>query len=119
VQGEIGDHGGIEWWIAGGGGTSEDSAQFRYLYRYSPLHNIKDTAYPAILILTGDHDDRVVPMHAYKLVAALQEKSKGRSPVLLLTEKNTGHQYESLDTEAEVYAFIYENMGVKPLYRLK
>lgn len=58
-----------------------------------------------------------LPMHAYKFVAALQDMNKGRAPVLLLTEKNTGHQNGGIEATAEVYAFIYEQMGVKPLYR--
>jgi prolyl oligopeptidase len=96
-------------------GTSEDSAQFQYLYKYSPLHNVRNVAYPATLIITADHDDRVVPMHSYKFIATLQEKNESNLPVLLLTEKNYGHQAGSLTTTAAMYAFIYEQLGVKPV----
>jgi prolyl oligopeptidase len=96
-------------------GTSDDSAQFKYLYKYSPLHNVKNVAYPATLIITADHDDRVVPMHSYKFVATLQEKNESNLPVLLLTEKNYGHQGSNLTTTAAMYAFIYEQLGVKPV----
>jgi prolyl oligopeptidase len=93
-------------------GTSDDSAQFNYLYKYSPLQNVRKLAYPATLIITADHDDRVVPMHSYKFVAALQEKNTGPAPVLLLTEKNYGHTNDNIKAEAAKYAFIYEHLGV-------
>jgi prolyl oligopeptidase len=96
-------------------GTSEDSTQFKYLYKYSPLHNVRNMAYPATLIITADHDDRVVPMHSYKFVATLQEKSKSNFPILLLTEKNYGHNGDNQKAEAAKYAFIYEHMGVNPV----
>lgn len=96
-------------------GTSDDSAQFKYLYKYSPLHNVKNAAYPATLIITADHDDRVVPMHSYKFIATLQEKNESKLPVLLLTEKNYGHQEGTLKTTAAMYAFIYEQLGIKPV----
>ncbi|HEV3326040.1 MAG TPA: prolyl oligopeptidase family serine peptidase [Puia sp.] len=93
-------------------GTSDDSAQFNYLYKYSPLQNVRNLAYPATLIITADHDDRVVPMHSYKFVAALQEKNTGNTPILLLTEKNYGHVDDNTKAEAAKYAFIYEHLGV-------
>jgi prolyl oligopeptidase len=93
-------------------GTSDDSLQFLNLYRYSPLHNIKDTAYPATLIITADHDDRVVPLHAYKYAATLQEKSKGQNPVLLFTERKEGHNADNLYTESIIYSFIYGMMDI-------
>jgi len=96
-------------------GSSEDSTQFRYLYRYSPLHNVRDTAYPATLIITADHDDRVVPMHSYKFVATLQEKNRSNEPIFLLTEKNYGHSADNQKAEAAKYAFIYEYLKVNPV----
>ena len=96
-------------------GTSEDSTQFNWLYKYSPLHNVSHTAYPAILIVTADHDDRVVPMHSYKFVATLQEKNTSQFPILLLTEKNYGHNADNLKAEAAKYSFIYEQLGVDPV----
>ncbi len=95
-------------------GSSEDSAQFRYLLGYSPLHNVKDAAYPSILILTADHDDRAVPLHSYKYAAALQQKNKGNNPILLMVEKNEGHTSTDTDTEALIYSFIYNEMGISP-----
>ena len=93
-------------------GTSDDSTQFNYLSKYSPLQNVRKQAYPATLIITADHDDRVVPMHSYKFVAALQEKSTGADPILLMTETNYGHAGHDLKAEAAKYAFIYEHLGV-------
>ena len=73
-------------------GSSEDSVYFRSLYAYSPLHNIKDgVEYPATLVTTGDHDDRVVPAHSFKFIATLQEKQKGKNPVLIRVETKAGH----------------------------
>ena len=96
-------------------GTSDDSTQFKYIYKYSPLHNVRNMAYPAVLIITADHDDRVVPMHSYKFIATLQEKNKGHLPVLLLTENNFGHHGGNEMADAAMYAFIYEHLGVNPV----
>jgi prolyl oligopeptidase len=72
-------------------GSSEDSTQFKYLYGYSPLHNIKKVAYPATLITTADHDDRVFPAHSFKFAATLQANQQGDSPILIRIDKNAGH----------------------------
>ncbi|MGZ8550974.1 MAG: prolyl oligopeptidase family serine peptidase, partial [Chitinophagaceae bacterium] len=73
-------------------GTSEESKEmFEYLHKYSPLHNIKEVAYPATLITTADHDDRVVPAHSFKFAATLQEKHKGENPILINIETKAGH----------------------------
>jgi prolyl oligopeptidase len=72
-------------------GSSEDSTQFNYLYHYSPLHNIKKVAYPATLITTADHDDRVFPAHSFKFAATLQANQQGDSPILIRIDKNAGH----------------------------
>ncbi|MFP5041408.1 prolyl oligopeptidase family serine peptidase [Parasediminibacterium sp. JCM 36343] len=97
-------------------GTSKNPIEFPYIFKYSPLHNVKDDAgYPATLVITGDHDDRVVPMHSYKFVAALQEKNKTGNPILLVTSSNTGHHSASGgDVQSYIYSFIYEQLGVKP-----
>jgi prolyl oligopeptidase len=99
-------------------GTSEDSTEFEYLYKYSPLHNVKNNAYPATFIITADHDDRVPPFHSYKFAAALQEKNTGTNPILLRIQTNSGHfggqtLDKVLDNEAYIYTFIMENMNVK------
>lgn len=98
-------------------GTSRDSIQFQHLYKYSPLHTIKQgVKYPAVLIITADHDDRVVPMHSYKFAATLQEKTGGTNPVLLYTQPQAGHYGDGKNGKsvAYMYAFIYNNMGLKP-----
>ncbi|MDD1417137.1 prolyl oligopeptidase family serine peptidase, partial [Dolichospermum sp. ST_con] len=73
-------------------GSSENAAEFATLYAYSPLHNLKPgTAYPATLITTADHDDRVVPAHSFKFAAALQAAHSGNAPVLIRIETKAGH----------------------------
>jgi prolyl oligopeptidase len=83
----------IGWAWATDYGTSEDSKEmFEYLYKYSPLHNIKEgVEYPATLVTTADHDDRVVPAHSFKFIATLQEKQAGNNPVLIRIETDAGH----------------------------
>ena len=100
-------------------GLSEDSVMFEYLYKYSPLHNIKkDVEYPAILVLTGDHDDIVVPAHSCKYIATLQEKYKGENPVMIRIETDAGHGAgkplkKVIEEYADIYAFIFDNLGIK------
>lgn len=75
-------------------GSSEVPEQFDYLYKYSPLHNVRPVKYPAMLVTTGDHDDRVVPLHAYKYVATLQDVAgsvPGQNPLLISIQKDGGH----------------------------
>jgi prolyl oligopeptidase len=93
-------------------GTSSNKFQFNYLKDYSPLHNINDTTYPAILVVTADHDDRVVPLHSYKYVAALQHTVKRENPVFLYQEKNAGHLGNRLETNIAIYSFLYDQLGV-------
>jgi prolyl oligopeptidase len=101
-------------------GSSDDSTQFRYIYKYSPLHNISDTAhYPAVLVTTGDHDDRVVPAHSFKYIATLQEKYKGDKPVLIRIQTNAGHGAGkpiaiTIEEQADIYSFIFKNLNVSP-----
>lgn len=95
-------------------GSSKDSLQFEYLKNYSPLHKIKDTNYPAVLVVTADHDDRVVPAHSYKYAAALQNNKTGNTPKLLHIEKNSGHQTSRLITDRYIYSFIYTAMQIAP-----
>jgi len=102
-------------------GSSDDPAQFKALYAYSPLHNIKaGVKYPATFITTADHDDRVVPAHSFKYAATLQEKQAGDAPVLIRIETRSGHGASSttkqIDLEADVYAFLFRNLGVTPKY---
>jgi prolyl oligopeptidase len=103
-------------------GTAEDSAaMFKYLLGYSPLHNLKKGVhYPATLVWTADHDDRVVPAHSFKFAATLQQDNAGDNPVLIAIQHNAGHG-TGMDTEkqlsetADRYAFVWYNMGINPL----
>lgn len=112
----------IGWNWASDYGTSDDSAEMaRYLLDYSPIHNIKNdgTPYPAILITTADHDDRVVPAHSFKYAATLQAANTGDKPKLIRIESNAGHGAgkplsKSLDEYSEIYSFIFYNLGVEP-----
>jgi prolyl oligopeptidase len=107
----------IGWnWIADYG-SSEKPEEFKALYAYSPLHNIKKgQKYPATLITTADHDDRVVPAHSFKYAAALQELASPETPILIRIETSSGHGASSLtkalETTADIYAFMLYNMGV-------
>lgn len=96
-------------------GSSEDSAQFKNLIRFSPLHNLREgTRYPATLITTADHDDRVVPAHSFKFAAALQKAHKGDNPVLIRVDVNAGHgagkpTSKILDEHADLWSFVLYN----------
>jgi prolyl oligopeptidase len=103
-------------------GTSEDSVQFEYLLKYSPVQNIKaGIKYPAVLVTTGDHDDRVVPAHSFKYIANLQDKYKGNNPVLIRIETNAGHGAgkpvsKTIDEVADMWSFAFYNMKFEPRY---
>lgn len=109
----------IGWnWIAEYG-SSDSAADFKNLYAYSPLHNLKPGAqYPATLITTADHDDRVVPAHSFKYAATIQEMHTGKNPVLIRIETNSGHgasnTAKAIALTADVYSFTFFNMGLKP-----
>lgn len=110
----------IGWNWASDYGTSEDSKEmFEYLYGYSPLHNLKPgTAYPATLVTTADHDDRVVPAHSFKFAATLQECHQGNNPVLIRIDTKAGHGggkplAKILEEQADIYGFIMYNVGMK------
>ncbi len=103
-------------------GTSEESEEmFEYLKGYSPLHNVAEgTSYPATLITTGDHDDRVVPAHSFKFAAELQEKHAGESPVLIRIETDAGHGAgtpvsKTIEQYADIFGFTLYNMGYEVL----
>jgi prolyl oligopeptidase len=103
-------------------GTAADSKEmFDYLKGYSPVHNVKkNTKYPATLITTGDHDDRVVPAHSFKFAAELQEKQGGNAPVLIRIETNAGHGLgtpiaKTIAQYAAIFSFTLFNMGFKEL----
>ncbi|WP_455169632.1 prolyl oligopeptidase family serine peptidase, partial [Aegicerativicinus sediminis] len=103
-------------------GTSEDNKEmFSYLKGYSPVHNVKPgVEYPATLVTTGDHDDRVVPAHSFKFAAELQEKQAGSNPVLIRIETDAGHGAgtpvsKTIEQYADIFAFTLYNMGYKVL----
>lgn len=103
-------------------GTSDDNPEmFRYLLNYSPVHNIKaGTKYPATLITTGDHDDRVVPAHSFKFAAHIQEKQAGKDPVLIRIETQAGHGAgtsvtKSIELYTDILSFTLWNMGIKKI----
>jgi prolyl oligopeptidase len=111
----------IGWnWIAEYG-SSDNAGDFKYLYAYSPLHNIKEgVRYPATLITTADHDDRVVPAHSFKYAATLQEKNASSHPILIRIETKSGHgasnTSKAIEIMADLYAFLFHNLGVAPSY---
>ncbi len=101
-------------------GLSEDKDGFEYLYKYSPLHNLKKTAYPATLVTTADHDDRVVPAHSFKFAATLQENHQGAKPALIRIETAAGHgagtpTSKQIEQAADILAFMFYNMGIKKI----
>ena len=110
----------IGWNWAPDYGTSEDSPEmFQYLLGYSPLHNLKPgVSYPATLVTTADHDDRVVPAHSFKFAATLQECTAGPAPALIRIDSKAGHGggkplAKALEEQADIYAFIMQNVGMK------
>lgn len=103
-------------------GTANDSKEmFEYLLKYSPVHNVKkDLKYPATMITTGDHDDRVVPAHSFKFAAALQASGSTENPLLIRIETNAGHGAGTpvskiIEARSDVFAFILYNMGIEKL----
>ena len=108
----------IGWnWIADYGSADANEAEFRALYAYSPIHNVKPgTKYPATLITTADHDDRVVPAHNFKYAAVLQAAQAGDAPILIRIDTNSAHgassTTKSIEINRDVYAFLFDNLGV-------
>ena len=102
-------------------GTSEESEEmFNYLLAYSPIHNIRDGQFPATMVTTSDHDDRVVPAHSFKYAATLQNTYTGNNPVLIRIETNAGHgagkpTAKIIQEQADLWAFSFWNMGIKSL----
>lgn len=112
----------IGWNWASDYGTSADSKEMAdYLLSYSPLHNIKNdgTPYPAILVTTADHDDRVVPAHSFKYAATLQASDTGDAPKLIRIDSKAGHgggkpMTKVIDETTDIYSFIFQNLGITP-----
>lgn len=109
----------IGWAWAGDYGRSDDNiAHFKNLYRYSPIHNVKNKAYPATLITTADHDDRVVPAHSFKFAATLQNHQQGDEPVLIRIDVKAGHGAGKpvsmqINEWSDVWAFVFEHLDME------
>ena len=114
----------IGWnWIADYG-SSDDLTGFRYLRAYSPLHNLKaGTHYPATLVTTADHDDRVVPAHSFKFAAALQAAQAGDRPTLIRIETRSGHGASSvtkqIEESADAFGFTMFHLRMTPAFPAK
>ncbi len=112
----------IGWAWTGDYGSSDDQTMFNYIYKYSPLHNIKEGVnYPATMVTTADHDDRVVPAHSFKFISTLQEKHKGENPVLIRIETMAGHgagkpTSKQIDEASDFWSFVLYNLDVNPIY---
>jgi prolyl oligopeptidase len=111
----------VGWGWAVEYGSSDEEEHFKNLYAYSPLHNIRPgVAFPATLVTTADHDDRVVPAHSFKFIATLQEHHTGSDPVLIRIETRSGHGSSStgkmIDGLTDRFAFLFFTMGISPSY---
>jgi prolyl oligopeptidase len=113
----------IGWAWTSDYGSSDDAAQFRAIYAYSPLHNLKPgTRYPATLVTTADHDDRVVPGHSFKFAATLQADQAGPAPVLIRIETKAGHGAgkpisKQIEETADSWAFVARNLNMQVAWR--
>ncbi len=110
----------IGWAWAVEYGSSEDEEQFHYLYKYSPLHNLKKAEYPATIIITGDHDDRVVPAHSFKFGATLQQANAGKNPTLIRIDTQGGHgagksKAKLIQEWTDIWSFVFYNLDMKPV----
>ena len=112
----------IGWAWAEDYGRSDDPEEFDYLVKYSPLHNIKETEFPATLVMTADHDDRVVPAHSFKFISELQKKHQGDNPVLIRIETSAGHGAgkpisKVIEENADMMSFIFYNLNEDVIYK--
>ncbi|HNO05865.1 MAG TPA: prolyl oligopeptidase family serine peptidase, partial [Flavobacteriales bacterium] len=111
-------------WTPEYGNADNSPEEFAYLRKYSPLHNIKPAKYPATLVMTADHDDRVVPAHSFKFISTLQPAQQGDAPVLIRVAVNAGHGAGKptsmiIDEQADKYAFFFKSVGFTPEYGTK
>lgn len=109
----------VGWGWAVEYGNPDSANQFPFIYKYSPYHNLKKgISYPATLVTTGDHDDRVVPAHSFKFAARLQDYQSGENPVLIRVETNAGHgagkpTSKQIDEAADIWSFVMYNLGME------
>ncbi|MEZ9594034.1 prolyl oligopeptidase family protein [Shewanella sp. 10N.261.52.F9] len=99
-------------------GSADNAEQFPALYAYSPYHNLKERAYPATMVMTADHDDRVVPLHSFKFGALMQDMQQGDAPVIMRIESKAGHgagkpTSMKIDEFADIYSFLWHNFGLQ------
>lgn len=113
----------IGWsWTSDYGNSEESKEMFEYLKGYSPLHNLKhNVKYPATMVMTGDHDDRVVPAHSFKFAATLQEVNAGTKPTLIRIDSKAGHGAgkpigKIIDAQTDMWTFVMYNLGMKPVF---
>jgi prolyl oligopeptidase len=112
----------VGWGWAVEYGSSDNAEQFPYLYKYSPLHNLKaGVCYPATMVTTADHDDRVVPAHSFKFAATLQADQACAKPAIIRIETRSGHGSSNLskaiDQQTDMWSFMFYNMGLTPIYK--
>ena len=109
----------IGWAWVSDYGSSDNKDEFKCLYKYSPLHNIKNgVSYPATLVTTADHDDRVVPAHSYKFISTLQANQAGKNPVIIRIETQAGHgagkpTSKLIEEATDIWSFVFYNLGIK------
>jgi prolyl oligopeptidase len=108
-------------WVPEYGNADNSKEEFDYLRAYSPVHNIKPAKYPATMVMTADHDDRVVPAHSFKFISTLQSAQQGDAPVVIRVQTQAGHGAGMptsmiVDQQADKWAFFFYNMGVTPKY---
>ncbi|NLJ80771.1 MAG: S9 family peptidase [Firmicutes bacterium] len=106
------------FWVPEYGNAEQSREHFQFLYKYSPLHNVKPAEYPGVLIVTAEGDDRVVPGHAYKFLAALQEAQEGPNPILLRVDSSAGHGHgkptaKIIKEQADIYAFLFKALQME------
>jgi prolyl oligopeptidase len=108
------------YWVSDYGNAEENPEHFKFMYKYSPLHNVKaGVKYPPMLITSADTDDRVVPAHAKKFAATLQAADGGDNPILIRIETKAGHgggkpTSKQIEEAADIYSFVFKTLGVKP-----
>ncbi|MBK9514008.1 MAG: S9 family peptidase [Flavobacteriales bacterium] len=108
-------------WVPEYGNADNSKEELDYLMKYSPLHNVKPAKYPATMVMTADHDDRVVPAHSFKFISTLQPAQQGDAPVLIRVQTQAGHGAGMptsmiIDQQADKWAFFFHSMGVTPQY---
>ena len=108
-------------WTPEYGNADNSQEEFDYLRNYSPLHNLKPAGYPATLVMTADHDDRVVPSHSFKFISALQLAQQGEAPVLIRVQTQAGHgagmpTSKTIAQQADKWSFFFRNVGVIPRF---